>query len=192
MRCVNRITQIIKGNTVQFSWPEQTQPFELDQPQVLEKKDETLRAANAQVACERHVIKIDLNGSWSGALVQGGFDPQKPSGWLFEGFLFYIPNKSITRLLDITTDLTAPGSWLGFDIINSAMLTLPWTKQWIETLAKSGTPWIGTMDEPGESLAQRGWQTGEPDASYGRWPYPTVPLTLPDMPRSWFVTAKKR
>jgi len=30
------------------------------------------------------------------------------------------------------------------------------------------------------------------DASYGRWPYPVLPREMPDVPRSWFVTAWKK
>jgi O-methyltransferase involved in polyketide biosynthesis len=115
---------------------------------------------------------------------------------LLEGFLHYLPNEKITRILDEITSLATPGSWMGFDIINSAMLTSPWTRQWVETLAQSGTPWIGTMDDPETFLAMRDWkatltQAGEEEANYGRWPYPVRPRTRPDMPRNWLVTAQK-
>ena len=77
------------------------------------------------------------------------------------------------------------------------MLTSPWTQQWVETLTNSGVPWIGTMDDPEAFLARRGWKArltlaGEKEAHYGRWPYPVIPRTIPDMPRDWFVTAKKQ
>jgi hypothetical protein len=28
-------------------------------------------------------------------------------------------------------------------------------------------------------------------ALYGRWPYPVIPVTMPDMPHNWFVIAQK-
>lgn len=45
-------------------------------------------------------------------------------------------------------------------------------------------------------LSARGWQPrlfqfGEEEANYGRWPYPVIPRTLPDIPRYWVVTAQK-
>jgi len=129
------------------------------------------------------------------ALVLHGFDPQTPSLWLLEGFLFYLPNETGTHILDALTELAAPGSWLGFDIINSTTLTSPLTQKWIEMQAQSGAPWIGTMDDPVVFMAHRGWaasltQAGAEDAHYGRWPYPVIPTTMPDMPHNWFVIAE--
>ncbi len=180
-----------------LTWPEQTQLFELDQPQVLKYKEQILGSAGAQPTCKRHTIAVDLTDPWTETLIMTGFDPQQPSAWLLEGFLLYLPNESVTHILDDITSLATSGSWIGFDIINSAMLTYKWTRQWVEKLVDSGVPWIGTMDDPEVFLAWRGWkatltQTGEKDANYGRWPYPVIPRTIPDTPRNWFVTAQKQ
>jgi len=177
-------------------WPDHTRLFELDQPQVLEYKEQVLTEAGAQPLCERKVIAADLTTSWSEPLLQAGFQPQQPSAWLLEGLLLYLPQATIMHLLNEITSLAAPGSWLGFDIVNHAMLTSTFTRQWIESLAKAGTPWMSAMDDPEADLSARGWQVqlsqaGEADAHYGRWPYPAIPRTLPDMPRHWLVTAHK-
>jgi len=119
--------------------------FELDLPAVLTYKEQILRAADEQPTCERQTIAVDLTGPWTETLIKADFDPQRPSGWLLEGFLFYLPNESITRILDEATSLAAPGSWMGFDIINSATPTSPWTQPWVEMQAQAGAPWIGTM-----------------------------------------------
>ncbi len=179
-----------------LTWPEQTRLFELDQPAVLTYKEQILRAAGAQPICERKTIAVDLTGPWTEALIKAGFDPQWPSVWLLEGFLFYLPYESVTRILDEVTSLASPGSWIGFDIINSATLTSPWTKPWVEMQARAGAPWIGTMEDPEGFLAMHGWkatlsQAGEEDANFGRWPYPVIPSTMPGMPHDWFVTAYK-
>jgi len=180
-----------------LSWPEKTRFFELDQPQVLQYKEQILRSVGALLASERHAIEVDLTGDpWSEALITAGFAPHQPTAWLLEGFLHYLPKENVTRMLDEITSLATPGSWIGFDIINSAMLTSPWTRQWVEKLADSGVPWIGTMDDPEAFLATRGWKAtltlaGEEEANYGRYPYPVIPRAIPDMPRSWFVTAQK-
>ncbi len=177
-------------------WPEQTQLFELDQPEVLRYKKQVLSAAGAQAACERHVVEVDLPGSWTDHLVKAGFDVQQPSAWLLEGFLHYLPNENITRIFNDISGLAAPGSWLGFDTINSAMLTSQWTRQFVQALADAGVPWFGTIDEPEEFLRPMGWeativQPGEKEANYGRWPYPVLSRDMADIPRSWFVTAQK-
>ena len=100
------------------------------------------------------------------------------------------------RCLDEVTGLAAPGSWLGFDIINREVLTSPWTRPWIEMQAQAGAPWIGTLDDPLGFLAARGWQArlsaaGEADANFGRWHFPIIPITAPGMPHSWLVTTQK-
>ena len=179
-----------------LTWPAKTQLFELDQPAVLQYKDQVLASTGAQTHCERHTIAVDLTGPWKQMLMKAGFNPQQPSCWLLEGFLFYLPNESITHILDEITSLAAPASWIGFDIVNSITLTSPWTRQWIEMQAQAGAPWIGTMDDPEEFLTRRGWkatiiQLGEDDTNFNRWPFPVFPSTMPDMPRDWFITAHK-
>jgi methyltransferase (TIGR00027 family) len=179
-----------------LTWPEQTRLFELDQPAVLQSKAQILQAAGAQPACDRQTIAEDLTGSWQDRLIQAGFEPQYPSVWLLEGFLFYLASENLTRILDEVMSLAAPGSWLGFDIINSAMLTSSWTRPWLEMQAKSGAPWIGVLDDPEGFLAARGWkcslsQAGAPEANHGRWPYSVIPPTMPGVPHNWFVTAWK-
>lgn len=179
-----------------LSWPAGTCLFELDQLEVLNAKESLLQSVSASAACDRRVIPVDLTGPWQEQLVQSGFNPGRSSGWLLEGFLFYLPSESIIRLLDELNPLAASGSWLGFDVINSAMLTSPLTRQWVEMQANSGAPWIGVLDDPHAFLAERGWQAtltqaGQPDANHGRWHFPVIPTAMPGMPHNWFVTAVK-
>ena len=179
-----------------LQWPANTQLFEMDQPQVLERKEQILSLSQAQPNCERISIGQDLTGPWQTALIDAGFLPQEPSLWLLEGFLFYLPSVYITSLVKDVSRLTAPASWLGFDIINSIMLTHPLTKGWIEMQAASGAPWIGTLDDPAGFLAEFGWKTslsqaGQPDAHHGRWTMPVLPTHMPGVPHNWFVTAQK-
>jgi O-methyltransferase involved in polyketide biosynthesis len=115
---------------------------------------------------------------------------------VLEGFLFALSTESLTELLERTMRLAVPGSWIGFDIINGITLTSPMTKRWVEMQASSGAPWIGTMDDPEGFLAARQWKAsltspGDPEANYGRWPYPTIPATMPGMPHLWFVIGQK-
>jgi methyltransferase (TIGR00027 family) len=179
-----------------LDWPEYTRVFELDQPAVLDHKEKVLSAAGASCSCKRNLIRIDLTGPWEAALLSSAFDPTQPSFWLLEGFLFYLPDPAVTRILDLTSGLAASGSWCGFDVVNSHTLSSPWTKPWVDMQAQMGAPWLGTMDDPQAILAQRGWQTylsqaGAPDAHHGRWTLPVIPVEAPDFPHNWFVTAQK-
>lgn len=176
-------------------WPDGLQFFELDQAAILAYKEQVMQAA-AHPACQRHTIAADLTAVWEPDLIAAGFDVTRPSVWLLEGFLFYLPTETLTTLLDRVMALTAPGSYIGFDIINNLTLTSPLTKNWVDMQAKSGAPWQGALDDPQEFLAARGWQTtlvgfGGAEANYGRWPFPSIPAAAPGMPHLWYVTAQK-
>jgi methyltransferase (TIGR00027 family) len=112
-----------------LQWPAQTRLFELDLPAVMAHKEAILREHGAQPGCARQSIGVDLADPWAAALIEAGYDAQQPSGWLLEGFLFYLPAATLTQLLDEVDALAARGSWLGFDIINGVMLTSPLTQR---------------------------------------------------------------
>jgi methyltransferase (TIGR00027 family) len=178
-----------------LAWPAGTRLFELDQPAVLAHKDAVLKAAGAAPACERQAIGLDLTGAWQPALETAGFIPAAPSLWLLEGFLFYLPDASLEQVLAGVCAYAAPGSALGFDIINHLTLTHPLTQAWIAMQAQAGAPWTGALDDPETFLAQRGWQPaltqiGLPDAIYGR-SFPAIPARMPGIPHNWYVTARK-
>ena len=177
-----------------LAWPAGAQLFELDKASVLRYKVQTLMAAGAQPTCTHTVIEVDLTAAWTESLLAAGFAAQQPAIWLLEGFLFYLPVAQLVDLLDTLTRLAAPGSQLGFDIVNAAVLTSPWTRPWVEMQAAAGAPWLGTLEAPVAFLAERGWtatlsQAGAPDAYYGRWTLPVIPTAAPGMPHNWYVTA---
>jgi len=180
-----------------LSWPQQMRLFELDQASVLKYKEQILRSVAATPICERKTIAANLLASWEAALIYAGYDPQQPSGWLLEGFLFYLSTENGIQLLDRAMSLAAGGSFVGFDIINSTTLTSALTQDWVAMQANSGAPWIGTMDDPAAFLSARGWEAtltllGAPEANYDRWPYPIMPATVPGMPCLWFVIGQKK
>jgi methyltransferase (TIGR00027 family) len=178
-----------------LDWTHGTRLFELDQAPVLEYKARILRSASAAPTCERQTIAVDLTAPWEEALMEAGFAPQQPSGWLFEGFLFYLPSENVTDILDRSMSLAAPGSYIGFDIINSITLTSPLMREWVQMQADAGAPWIGALDDPEGFLAARGWKAtlvppGAPEANHNRWPYPVIPAEIPGIPRLWFVVGR--
>jgi methyltransferase (TIGR00027 family) len=179
-----------------LQWPAGVRLFELDQPEVLDRKVRVLDAAGARPTCIRRAVGADLAGEWGAALVDAGFDSTAPSCWLLEGFLFYLPDEAVVRVLDEVTQLAVAGSQIGFDIANTVTLHHPLTRPWIDMQSQLGAPWLGTLDDPVGFLSARGWhatatQPGEPAANYGRWPYPVPPRQLADMPRHWFVTGTR-
>ena len=196
---INEVVLLAAGldtRAFRLSWPAGTALFELDRPGVLRHKEDVLDAAAAHPRCRRHLVAGDLTEAWTDVLVAAGFDSGRPAAWLLEGLLFYLPGELIGRLLDQVTELAAPGSRLGFDAINELVLTSPWTRPWVELQAAAGAPWIGTLDDPVGQLAARGWaatltQPGEPGATHERWTLPVAPRGMPDVPRTWYVTARR-
>jgi methyltransferase (TIGR00027 family) len=177
-------------------WLAATRLFELDRADVLALKADVMARAGAVVVCDRREVAVDLAAAWTESLLAVDFDPTQPTAFLAEGVLFYLPDEVVMHVVDGATSLAAPGSWLGFDIVNGAALSSPWTRPWIEMQAAAGAPWIGTMDDPAGALAERGWaaslvQPGEPEANHGRWTLPVVPPSAADLPHSWYVTASR-
>ncbi|MGX9789264.1 class I SAM-dependent methyltransferase [Mycobacterium sp. MMS18-G62] len=93
-----------------LAWPDGTVIFELDQPQVLEFKREALTQDGAAPSAERREVAVDLRHDWPQALRDSGFDPGKPSAWIAEGLLIYLPATAQHQLFSGIDALAAPGS----------------------------------------------------------------------------------
>jgi methyltransferase (TIGR00027 family) len=179
-----------------LAWPAGTVLYELDRPAVLQYKENVLQAAGAEPVCERRTVEADLTEPWEKALASAGFEAQEPAAWLLEGFLFYLDDNTLRRILDQVATLAAPVSWMGFDVVNTDMFKSEWTRPWVEMQAAAGAPWRSTLDDPVGFLAGRGWtatlsQAGAPDANHGRWTLPVIPTTMPGMPHNWYVIAHR-
>jgi methyltransferase (TIGR00027 family) len=179
-------------------WAPGTTVFELDRGALLAAKDGIMAAAGAPGPDARRVtVDADLAGDWAGALEAAGFDVGRPAAWLAEGILFYLPDDAVAGVLRAVTRLAAPGSQVGFDIPNGAVLTSPYTKAWLDMQAAAGAPWVGTLEDPAAVLDGLGWtatiaQPGEPVANHGRWTLPVIPAAMRELPHTWYATAVRR
>ena len=103
-------------------------------------------------------VAADLASDWGAALCDAGFDPRRARRLAGRrGPVLPAGRRRSARVLEIVSSLAAPGSRLGFDIVNGAVLASPYTKAWIDMQAAAGAPWIGTLDDPGAVLADLGW-----------------------------------
>ncbi len=93
-------------------WPAGTVVYEIDQPKVIEFKNETMAAIGATPTADRRAVAIDLREDWPAALRRNGFDDSQPTAWSAEGLLVYLPPEAQDRLFDNITTLSAPGSRL--------------------------------------------------------------------------------
>lgn len=95
-----------------LQWPAGTVVYEIDQPEVIAFKTDTLADLGAIPTAQRRTIAIDLRDDWPAALREGGFGPTQPTAWSAEGLLPYLPPEAQDRLFDHITSLSAPGSRL--------------------------------------------------------------------------------
>jgi methyltransferase (TIGR00027 family) len=111
-----RITQVVilasglDSRPYRLGWPTGTVIYEIDQPKVLQYKAVTLNEHGVAPRATHVPVPVDLRDDWAGALTSAGFDPNRPTAWLAEGLLPYLPADAQDRLFDIITTLSAPGS----------------------------------------------------------------------------------
>ncbi len=106
----------LDARAYRLSWPADMTLFEIDQPQVIEFKAATLAASGAEPTVDLRTVPIDLRHDWPAALQRAGFDPERPTAWIAEGLLAFLPPEAQDRLLDNITALSADGSRLVAEI----------------------------------------------------------------------------
>ena len=100
----------LDSRAYRLSWPDATTIFELDQPQVLDFKRQVLTEHGAKPNAERREVAVDLREDWPQALQDSGFDATKPSAWIVEGLLIYLPGAAQEQLFTGLDTLASPGS----------------------------------------------------------------------------------
>lgn len=149
-----------------LSWPSGMAVFEIDQPQVLEFKAATLAALGAQPTTDLRTVPIDLRHDWPAALQQAGFDPARPTAWIAEGLVAFLPPEAQDRLLDNITGLSAEGSRAVVEIFlnspESVQAQQAATRKWYENgldvhIDNLGYP--AERNDVAAYLGRRGWRT---------------------------------
>ena len=107
----------LDARAYRLAWPAGMTVFEVDQPQVIAFKTETLAELGAAPTADRRPVAIDLRQDWPAALVEAGFDHTQPTAWIAEGLLGYLPPEAQDRLLDNISALSADGSRLATEAI---------------------------------------------------------------------------
>lgn len=100
----------LDSRAFRLPWATGTTVFEIDQPKVLQYKAATLARHDVSPAAVRHEIPVDLRQDWPTALANAGFDGARPTAWLAEGLLMYLPAAAQDRLFSQISELSAPGS----------------------------------------------------------------------------------
>ena len=156
----------LDARAYRLSWPAGTMVFEIDQPQVLEFKAATVSQLGAEPTAEVRAVPIDLREDWPVALRAAGFDVTRPTAWVAEGLLAFLPPEAQDRLLDNITELSADGSRLVAEIFLSATESLEvmhtaaqkWYEQGLD--AHIDDLWYGgERHDVATYLDEHGWRT---------------------------------
>ena len=146
-------------------WPQEAVVFEIDQPQVIEFKSGLLESLGAHPAAHRRAVPIDLRDDWPEALRDNGFDPTKPTAWIAEGLLIYLPPDAQDRLFDNITALSAPDSRLATEHMDIKGSADEWTEKLSERSRRMGSSinltelfYMGDRNTAGEYLTSKGWE----------------------------------
>ncbi|RDH75975.1 class I SAM-dependent methyltransferase [Mycolicibacterium moriokaense] len=160
----------LDSRAYRLAWPAGTVVYEVDQPEVITFKTQTLADLGAEPTSERRVVGMDLRFDWPAALKEAGFDPTQPTAWSAEGLLGYLPPDAQDRLLDTITGLSAPGSWLATessppldqgDIDETRAKMQAAGDRWREQgyhMDWANLVYLGDRAEPAEYLGERGWR----------------------------------
>jgi len=160
----------LDARAYRLPWPPETTVFEIDQPQVIDFKSQTMRELGAAPTAHRHAVAVDLRHDWPTALQRAGFDPDQPTAWSAEGLLAFLPSDAQDRLLDEITALSAPGSRLAAENMDGggegAQMMQDRMHQTIDHWREHGFDldmtdlwYFGERHDIPEYLTTRGWTT---------------------------------
>ncbi|MCQ4079790.1 SAM-dependent methyltransferase [Streptomyces sp. RB6PN25] len=158
-------------------WPRQLTWYEIDQPAVLDFKLRVLRDSGATPTCDHHVVAVDLRQDWAAALEAAGFDRSRPTAWLAEGLLPYLPAEAEDRLFHEIHRLSARGSRLAVEHLDDISEALNDTamKDSAEAMGIDIADLVHTdpRPTPSQRLSELGWQSRnvsatQTAAAYGR------------------------
>ena len=160
----------LDARAYRLPWPPETTVFEIDQPQVIDFKTQTMRELGAAPTAHRQAVAVDLRHDWPTALQRAGFDPDQPTAWSAEGLLAFLPSDAQDRLLDEITALSAPGSRLAAENMDGggegAQMMQDRMHQTIDHWREHGFDvdmtdlwYFGERHDIPEYLTTRGWTT---------------------------------
>jgi methyltransferase (TIGR00027 family) len=99
-------------------WVTASVVYEVDHPQVLAFKADTLTAHRARPNASYHAVPVDLRTDWPKALREAGFDPTTPTAWSAEGLLPYLSAAGQDLLLERIVKLSADGSRVALETLS--------------------------------------------------------------------------
>jgi methyltransferase (TIGR00027 family) len=190
----------LDSRAYRLAWPSDHTVFEVDQPQVLEFKQQVLDQRGAAPSARRVTVATDLRDDWAGELIAAGFDPAQPAAWALEGLLPYLPGAAQDALFERLHQLSAAGTQIAAELGPAPGEVQEFADN-VPTIGQdTGQPPVADLwyDDPRVDtkgfLAQRHWKVTGVDLvdkaarEYGR-PFEGLPPVFDRLLRTKFFTA---
>jgi methyltransferase (TIGR00027 family) len=136
--------------TVQLQYNREIRCFEVDLPKTQQLKRELLHECGVDTSGVKFVTANFLADDWLDHLVKAGFDPRKPTFFLWEGVTYYLSREATEKTFRAIAG-SAPGSVVVFDYATVAIIKARrysplglLTKAILKAVRESQTFWISS------------------------------------------------
>lgn len=109
----------LDSRAYRLDWPADTVVYEIDLPKVLEYKAATLAEHGATPTADRRPVPVDLRHDWPAALREAGFDAIKPTAWLAEGLLPFLPAAAQEAMFTRIDELSGHRSRIAVEVFGT-------------------------------------------------------------------------
>ncbi len=192
-----------------LTFPTGTVVYELDQPRVLEFKAQVLADHVVRPAADLRHVTVDLRDDWPAALHAAGFAPGRPSAWLVEGLLPYLPAQAQDLLFARIATESGAGSRIAVEAFTGVFDIAAVRERMRRAAAERGdqeAPRVdisgliyadGGRSDPAHTLAETGWRVTrsvdprELAQEYGVDAPQSVDRPPTDAPAIRYVTAER-
>ncbi len=106
----------LDSRAYRLAWPDDTVVYEIDLPKVLDYKAQTLAGHGATPIADRRPVPVDLRHDWPQALRDAGFDATRPTAWLAEGLLPFLPAVAQEAMFASIDTLSGSGSRVAMEV----------------------------------------------------------------------------
>jgi methyltransferase (TIGR00027 family) len=138
--------------------------FEVDLPETIKEKMTIFKKRLGSLPAGLSLIPLNFNDNDLNGIVRGGFEPALPTVYVWQGVSYYLPEQTVSTVLNFIRTKMATGSLLSFDCCSPLMLIendeIPGIRFNIERLKQIGEPYIFGM-EPKDMkswLQEKGFQ----------------------------------
>ncbi|MGW5496985.1 SAM-dependent methyltransferase [Streptomyces olivaceoviridis] len=170
---------------LRLDWPVGCVVYEVDRSDLFAFKQDVLGAMGVRPAVGDHQVVADLESNWARRLRAAGFDPVRPTAWVIEGVIPYLPAPVERGLLATVSALSVPGSAIAYEILQAQdTAKIRENSLYGQTKQKMGVHLSGlfsddTRPDSARALAETGWEVSEEPVhrfteQYGRGPVPGV------------------